>query len=238
MTHPGGTTTANAALYDRRVYTNEGNVALLELLPSAAKDILDVGCGAGANARLMKRESPERRIVGITLSDGERILAEPHLDSCRVCDIELGIPEEIQAERYDAIVLSHVLEHLRFPQTELGKLSALLRPEGVLLIAVPNILAWRQRVQFLLGRFEYVSSGAMDASHLRFFTFDSVERELIAPNPHLQLKSKTVTGAVPLWFLRRILPSVMVRFLDRVGCQVAPNLFGDQVLIVATLAAH
>ena len=39
---------------------------------------------------------------------------------------------------YDAVVLWHVAEHLRAPHETIGGIARLLRPGGVLLIAVPN----------------------------------------------------------------------------------------------------
>jgi hypothetical protein len=45
------------------VYQNEGNLLLLSLLSSLVRTILDVGCGAGDNARVI--------LVGITLSAEE-----------------------------------------------------------------------------------------------------------------------------------------------------------------------
>ena len=227
--------TENERLYEKRVYANNGNSELLAFFPPSARSVLDVGCGAGDNARLIKAARPDRMIVGITLGEDERRLALSHTDVCLVCDIEKGIPRDIAHERYDVILLSHVLEHLRFPASILAELSELLCPNGVVLIALPNVLAWRQRVQFLRGRFEYASAGVMDESHLRFFTYDSVDRELFGTNAPLQIRKKTVTGAIPLWFLRRVLPDAAVRALDGFGCRIAPNLFGSQIIIVAQL---
>jgi hypothetical protein len=48
------------------------------------------------------------------------------------------------------------------------------------------------------------------------------------------LVSKTVSGSVPLWWLRRyLLPRRWSGYIDRVGCRLLPNLFGGQVLLKA-----
>lgn len=47
---------------------------------------------------------------------------------------------------YGAIVLRHVIEHLRDPHAILERLSAALDPRGVLYIATPDATAWAARV--------------------------------------------------------------------------------------------
>lgn len=50
---------------------------------------------------------------------------------------------ELQVGAYDNITLFHVLEHVPFPAALISKCDELLRPGGILVIAVPNdVLAW------------------------------------------------------------------------------------------------
>jgi hypothetical protein len=136
--------------------------------------------------------------------------------------------------QFDALIFSHVLEHLRNPAEVLARYVALLHEEGEVLIAVPNLLSWKFRLQFLIGRFEYESGGVLDDTHLRFFTFDSADHNLLCLTPELHVVNKTAEGSVPLWILRRyILPKSISEWLDRLGCKHFPNLFGNQVLIKA-----
>jgi 2-polyprenyl-3-methyl-5-hydroxy-6-metoxy-1,4-benzoquinol methylase len=65
----------------------------------------------------------------------------------------------------------HVLEHLRWPERLLIALKPLLTPRsGQLLVALPNVLFYKNRVRLLCGQFEYADSGIMDASHFRWLT--------------------------------------------------------------------
>jgi 2-polyprenyl-3-methyl-5-hydroxy-6-metoxy-1,4-benzoquinol methylase len=217
-----------------RVYRNDGNLPLIDLLDSGVRGILDVGCGAGDNAELVTARYPGCEIHGITYSAAEADIAKWRMASCRVWDIESTIPKDLAAMRFDAIIFSHVLEHLRDPGSVVNKLSHLLRSRGVVLIAVPNTLAWAMRLQFLRGNFEYQSAGVLDDTHLRFFTYLTADKYLLVKSPHLKLVSKSVTGSVPLWLLRRhILPRKWSASIDKLGCRLWPNLFGDQVLLKA-----
>jgi 2-polyprenyl-3-methyl-5-hydroxy-6-metoxy-1,4-benzoquinol methylase len=220
-----------------RVYSNAGNPALLGLLDGARR-VLDVGCGAGDNAALLRARDAGVRVVGITHNPAEAALASAHLERCHVFDIESPWPAEplaeLRAEGFDALVFSHVLEHLREPSQVLARFARLLVPGGSVLIAVPNVLGWRQRVRFLRGRFEYEASGVLDATHLRFFTYYTAAEYLLADCPELSLVARSVTGGVPLWLLRRrVLPARACEALDRLGCRAYPNLFGSEILLKA-----
>jgi len=219
----------------QQVYSNSGNPPLIDLMESGYIRILDIGCGAGDNAALVKARWPETRLFGITHNPTEAHLARPSMERCWVFDIEEEFPSELEAQSFDALIFSHVLEHFREPSAILARFSRLLCSGGIVLIAVPNVLSWRQRLQFLIGRFEYESAGIMDDTHLRFFTYITADQYLFARSPDLILHFKGVTGSIPLWWLRRhVLPERWAERLDRWGCHHWPNLFGGQILIKAT----
>jgi 2-polyprenyl-3-methyl-5-hydroxy-6-metoxy-1,4-benzoquinol methylase len=218
-----------------RVYSNQGNVPLIALIDPNSIDILDIGCGAGDNALLLRQRYPRSRVFGITQSTLEAKYASRHMEHCWTFDLEGDFPDTLISLRFDTLLLSHVLEHLRDPAAILARVSPLLRPGGSALIAVPNVLTWRQRVDFLLGRFEYQTGGVLDDTHLRFFTYSTADRYLFSRSSDLKLEFKGVTGSVPLgWLRRHVLPQKWSETLDRWGCNHWPNLFGGQVLLKAT----
>lgn len=217
-----------------RIYKNNGNAPLLALLDGKVKVVLDVGCGAGDNAALLKSMFPGCEVHGVTHSRTEAQIAERRMTACWVFDIEKAIPENLSAMKFDAVIFSHVLEHLRDPAAILNRFAGLLRPGGCAVIAVPNVLSWAMRVQFMRGDFEYQSDGVLDDTHLRFFTYLTADRYLLSKSPDLKLISKSVTGSVPQWWLRRhLLPARWSARIDAAGCRFWPNLFGDQVLLKA-----
>lgn len=217
-----------------RVYSNQGNPPLIDLLDKSCNRLLDIGCGAGDNAALVKSRHSGCEVSGITRSAVEAELAQRHMVRCWVFDIEDKLPDDLAHQSFDALVFSHVLEHLRDPTVVLARFSRLLRSGGQVLIAVPNILSWRMRLQFLFGRFEYESAGVLDDTHLRFFTYFTADRYLLSKCPDLDVTHKAVSGSVPLWWLRRrVFPRRWSEHIDRWGCRHWPNLFGGQVLIRA-----
>lgn len=217
-----------------RVYSNNGNSPLIDLLGKSCRRLLDIGCGAGDNAALVKSKYSECEVYGITHSAIEAELARRHMVQCWVFNVEDELPDDLTNQTFDALIFSHVLEHLRDPAVVVDRLSRLLRSGGQVLIAIPNVLSWRMRIQFLLGRFEYGSAGVLDDTHLRFFTYFTADQYLLSKSFELELEYKGASGGVPLWWLRRyVLPRRWSEYIDQWGCRHWPNLFGGQVLIRA-----
>jgi hypothetical protein len=78
------------------------------------------------------------------------------------------------------------------------------------------------------------SEGVLDETHLRFFSYLTVDRYLLKKSPELELVLKDVTGSVPQWWLRQyFLPKKVCEFIDELGCRLWPNLFGSQILLKA-----
>lgn len=217
-----------------RVYANQGNLPLIDLLGKGCKRLLDIGCGAGDNAVLIKKRYPEIDVFGITYSAAEAEISKHQMKQCFVFDIESDIPSDLRHQSFDVLIFSHVLEHMRDPSEVLAKFSRLLPSGGIVLIAVPNILSWRMRLQFLRGNFEYESAGELDDTHLRFFTYYTADKYLLSKSPDLEVTYKAASGSVPLWWLRRyVFPRRWAEYIDQWGCSHWPNLFGGQVLIRA-----
>ncbi|MCB9294272.1 MAG: class I SAM-dependent methyltransferase [Lewinellaceae bacterium] len=195
--------------------------------------ILDIGCGNGANARVLKIRYPGVIIDGITLSLAEKKACEDTLNTCWVHNIEDGLSSIIGSGRYDMILLSHVLEHLKAPSETLRHLSDFLIPGGLIVLAVPNILYWPQRINFLLGNFTYTETGLMDKTHLRFFTYRNIDEVLALNNLPLKKKIKLGDAKFPMWRLRALPFFAPVRnALDHFAQLWFPNLMSWQILVV------
>jgi SAM-dependent methyltransferase len=220
---------AVAALYRDKVYRNAGNPALLALVPADVRRVLDVGCGAGDNARALKERGCG--VWGVTLSEAEAELARPHCEAVVVANTEttpLGLP----LDYFDVLLLSHVVEHMIRPDVGLARLAPHLRPGGLALLAVPNMANYRCRFRLLLGDWRREDAGPFDRTHYHFWSYHTVD-DLFEGARFRVVKKSPGDPAVPLWPLRRVLPRGWAQVFDRFGGRVAPNLFAGQTLVVA-----
>jgi SAM-dependent methyltransferase len=213
---------------EARVYSNCGNPALLRMIDRPVGSLLDCGCGAGDNARIMSAAG--WRVTGLTCSPAEQAIASQYCKAY-LTDLNIGIPAQVE-ETYDLILLSHVLEHLVHAEKLLHDLHGVCTPSTLLAVALPNVLAYPQRLAFLRGRFEYTDQGPMDKTHVRFYTYRSGARLL--EKCGFRVLKTSVDGAFPLWKLRKLLPPIFVSSLNRGVCTVFPGLFGFQCLYLAS----
>jgi 2-polyprenyl-3-methyl-5-hydroxy-6-metoxy-1,4-benzoquinol methylase len=211
-----------------RVYQNTGNLPLLDLLPPGAGRVLDCGCGAGDNARILAARG--FRVTGITLSEGEGAAAQAHCERVLVADLESGLPPSV-GDGFDAVLMSHVLEHLVDPTAVLRDAARVLTAGGLLAVALPNALFYANRARLLLGRFDYTEGGLMDETHVRFYTFQTAAALLRRSG--WELTHASGKGTFPLWHVRKLLPPGVAGALDLAACRWRPGLFGFQLLYLA-----
>lgn len=215
-------------------YSNNGNAKVIQFINAEDFMILDVGCGAGDTGKLIRSIYPDTEIVGITCSQTEYVQGSKNLSSCICINIEQDpLPDKYQ-NLFDAIIFSHILEHLIDPTETIRKLLPYLKPNGKIIIALPNIAHWRERWKLTLGKFEYTDSGVMDKTHLHFYTFYTAPKYLIDPIKELKIENHLVNGSVPLAFFRHhLLTTAMKKWIDRLGAKYMPNLFGGEIFIIA-----
>jgi 2-polyprenyl-3-methyl-5-hydroxy-6-metoxy-1,4-benzoquinol methylase len=135
-----------------------------------SETVLDLGCGrAGLGGELQRLGYS---VTGIEASDVAIAVARERIAELVELDLlRYERSSEIFAGRqFDWLLASDVLEHLPCPLEALLFYCRLLKPNGRLVVSLPNIALWTVRLGLLLGQFNYGYSGVMDRTHLRFFT--------------------------------------------------------------------
>ncbi|GEM_PF-2133408 len=96
--------------------------------------LLDIGCGEGEFLELAKKDWWHVKGIEPTHSDFEKCKEKK-------LDVIYGyFPKKFydSKERFDAVTMFDVLEHMRNPKAALKTVHELLKPDGVLLVRVPN----------------------------------------------------------------------------------------------------
>lgn len=132
---------------------------------------------------------------------------------------------------FDTVICSHILEHLAKPQRLLRLVLPLIAPGGCLIVALPNVLHWKQRLLLLRGHFKYTEGGIMDSTHLHFYDWDTAQ-QLVASAGY-RVTCAEAPGNMPLPGLRRVIPARGAQRLDALATKAFPGLFGAQFIIVA-----
>ncbi len=208
-----------------QLYAAENRV-LLPLIPREARRFLDVGCGTGALVAAIQREHGGSYSEGITYSEDEARRAQEIMD--RVWPADVNVFDFAQLGMIDCIICSHVLEHLIHPWDVLAALRGHLDRDGVLLVALPNALELKTRIEFLKGRFRYADGGILDRTHYRFFDWQTAY-ELVR-DAGFEVDVRTATGFFPQPGIRRIIGGASKK-LDVAAAKRFPGLFGMQFIL-------
>ena len=202
--------------------------------------LLDLGCGNGRFLALMRDAGWDVRGV------------EPDPAAAKVAQEQFGIPvivgpledARLPAESFDAITLSHVVEHVYDPIALLSECRRLLKPKGRAVIVTPNIRS--------LGHQKFGSSwrGLEPPRHLLIFSLTTLRVCCEKAGLHVQILRTSARAAGLVWQesemikrrkessgLDRGLPSRLRRLffnLHEDGLCRASEEVGEEILLIAS----
>ncbi|TBN04040.1 class I SAM-dependent methyltransferase [Hyunsoonleella flava] len=146
------------------------------------KTLLDVGCGTGDFLKTSQKNGWQ--VFGIEPNEKARAIANKKTSNA-VFEIEHLL--KFKAHSFDIITLWHVLEHLPNLEEHISIIKKLLKPEGKLIIAVPNYQSYD-------AKYYKAFWAAYDVPrHLWHFNRDSVS-SLVGKFNLKVIKTK------PMWF--------------------------------------
>ena len=144
---------------------NGNGLAIFEFVKSVSnpKKVLEIGCGAGGI--LSRYLDIGCEVLGLDFDENFLAYAQKNNIPVKRGSVEqLGFNEQ-----YDLIILSHVLEHIKYPSDFLEKLSRHLTNDGVLYIEVPSLDNLEN------GGYKYDLLRYLQNAHTIHFTIKSLE---------------------------------------------------------------
>lgn len=138
------------------------------------KKVLELGSSTGYITKRLADKSCIVDIVEIDKDDAK--VAAKHARKMFLGSVEDKKLLEAIKEKYDFILACDILEHLADPGKVLQIMRKNLKKGGRVIISLPNIACWEARRDlFFHGDFNYKESGILDKTHLRFFTFYTIQ---------------------------------------------------------------
>lgn len=146
---------------DERILTARN---VMRVLSSAMPrgTLLDVGCATGDFLQVAQEEYS---VEGLELSEWSAQIARDRgfiVNTCRLYDLP---PEP----KYDIVTLFGVIEHFENPRLEIGCISKIIRPNGIVCLWTGDINGW---VAKLLGKKWWYIQG----QHIQYFSKSSLNR--------------------------------------------------------------
>ena len=112
----------------------KNKLTLINSLKKNDKSILDIGAGTGSFLSFIK--SDFRCVTGIEPNQKARELAQE-----KGISLEQDL-KDVKGKLFDVITMWHVLEHVPNLEETIRDVEALLKPNGILIIAVPNFYSF------------------------------------------------------------------------------------------------
>lgn len=135
------------------------------------KKILDIGCGVGTIDFYLA--SIGKDVLGVDVSKNAIKLSRENAKllglSNKAKFLKLDFPNEIPTGRFDLIVCSEVLEHIRDDKRALAVMYKLLKPKGVLVLSTPSCKA-------PLYRWGIAKNFDKKVGHLRRYSITQLQR--------------------------------------------------------------
>lgn len=187
--------TAHAGLCHEFIdYYGEVRTDLEPFIPRTAQDVLEIGCAKGATGKHLQ-ERLGVRVTGVELNPVVAKEAAKILQRVICGDFLTTVIDGT----YDVIVATELFEHLPDPFAFFAKCRALLRPEGRIVLSVPNVGHYSIVQDLLAGRWDYLPIGLLCWTHVRFFTAATL-RDWLEAAGFRRVELVPQTGEIPQEF--------------------------------------
>lgn len=178
-------------------------------------NILDVGCGKAEELAYLKKKYASR-VNLYALENYEPYRIECVKKGITPSDINIeSDPFPFKDEFFDVIIMNQVIEHCKELFFIFSEVSRTLKKGGCLVVGVPNMAAWHDRLALLLG--EQPTSIKVLGPHIRGFTKPGF-RSFIETDGYFQLRKTRGSGFYPF-------PLFAAKLLARLFPTLASGIF-------------
>jgi SAM-dependent methyltransferase len=136
------------AIYELADQENRRTISGL-MLPAPGGVLLDVGCGAGADAIRLGAQIRADHAIGLEMADDLMEAARERGVDVRRADLSQRWP--IEDESVDALHSNQVIEHLAHTDHFMREVRRVIKPSGYAVLSTNNFSSWHNVVALLFG---------------------------------------------------------------------------------------
>jgi 2-polyprenyl-3-methyl-5-hydroxy-6-metoxy-1,4-benzoquinol methylase len=124
----------------------------LSLLKEVSKkdSIADIGSGSGDLAKVIKEKFNPKEIVCV--DNSFKNLRKVKKSGLKAVYSDVSKKINLKSSYFDVVICNQVLEHLINPDKCLIEINRILKDGGILLISVPNLCSFHNRILVLFGK--------------------------------------------------------------------------------------
>lgn len=166
--------------YEQTINTDFNNTMTIFMkeINNNAK-VLEFGPASGRLTKYLKEER-NCEVYIVEIDDESGNIAKEYAVKALIGNDEGNIEsftwhEKFKDIRFDYILFADVLEHLHNPLEVLKKAKELLKDTGYMLTSIPNVAHNSVILDLLKNKFVYRDTGILDNTHLKFWTYESIE---------------------------------------------------------------
>ncbi len=139
--------------------------------------ILEIGCAEGFLGKTIK-EKYVCEYIGVEINSESCKIAKKQLDRVIDADIQQKSLKDFDVceEYFDYIIYNNILENLSDPWTALYQHTDFLKDDGFIIASISNVRNFEIIQSLIVGNRIYKNEGRLDATHLKFFTFQEIRK--------------------------------------------------------------
>lgn len=126
-------------------------VKFIQTLDQKPERVLDIGCGTGSFANIIKNTYPDADIYGLDVSKKALSIAEKKYPSIKFINVDAELKLPFKNNYFQLIISGENIEHIRDVDTYLIEIHRTLKKNGSLILTTPNLGSWLNRFLLLFG---------------------------------------------------------------------------------------
>lgn len=217
-------TSIQKKIINKKDFTYRLILEVLDRYTENISNVLDIGCGAGTLSLYLG--SKGIRVLGVDISENA---IKASLSTARYLNLSnhvhfrtIDFPKQCITGRFDLILLTEVIEHLKNDEYVLKKLKKILDKNGLLFLSTPSKNAPLYRMG-LLKKFDN------EVGHLRRYSIDELCRK-IEKNDLNVIEVKRVEGILRNFLFTNSTAGKGIRFIK--------FIFSDLVTLIDNILVY